>query len=334
MKKSYAIMAVLGVMAAAVAFAVTRGSTTAKSYVDTLNEAGSLRVSYTSQLIGGTAETTTVLLSKPNMAKIERANELIVADGSKITVFDKKANSFYRKDQTPSEFAGLFASEDMQLWAPFFDAKAMSAVAEGGREAGSKTRRGMKLSVVEALVDPKSGKQGTFYFSPEDKLIRQAEFTAEKGGMKATTVLNATQITVGAAVAGEMFAFNAPDGAKEVSLADLMADKWYHDVEEAKKAAAASNRRVMLDFYAEWCGPCKMLMRDVFPTAEFKAMSKYFVFCKIDVDQQPAVAQAFGISAMPTIKFIKADGTVVHEFMGYRATADFVAEMHKAKDAN
>ena len=59
-------------------------------------------------------------------------------------------------------------------------------------------------------------------------------------------------------------------------------------------------------------------------------MSKYFVFVKINVDKQPAVASQFNVSAIPAIKFMKPDGTVVHEFVGYRDLATYIGEMKKA----
>ncbi len=74
-----------------------------------------------------------------------------------------------------------------------------------------------------------------------------------------------------------------------------------------------------------------MLKRDVFSKPEFKQMSKYFVFCTIDVDKQPAESQNWGVRAMPTIKFTKPDASVVHEFVGYKPLQAFVGEMEKAR---
>jgi thioredoxin-like negative regulator of GroEL len=75
------------------------------------------------------------------------------------------------------------------------------------------------------------------------------------------------------------------------------------------------------------------LTREVFPREEFKQMGKYFVFMKVDADQNPALMRRFGVSAMPTIKFLKNDGSVVHEFLGFRPLDQFLAEMNKAKAA-
>jgi thioredoxin-like negative regulator of GroEL len=73
------------------------------------------------------------------------------------------------------------------------------------------------------------------------------------------------------------------------------------------------------------------LIREIYPQETFKQMSKHFVFVKIDADKQPAVMQRFGVRAMPTIKFMKPDLTVVHEFVGFRPLAQFLAEMNKAR---
>ncbi len=74
-----------------------------------------------------------------------------------------------------------------------------------------------------------------------------------------------------------------------------------------------------------------MLKRDVFSKDEFKQMGKYFVFVHIDTDQQPAVSSNWGVRALPTIKFLKADASLIHEFLGYRPLPQFLQEMDKAR---
>ncbi len=83
------------------------------------------------------------------------------------------------------------------------------------------------------------------------------------------------------------------------------------------------NRKIFIDFFATWCGPCKLLAAEVFPTAEFKKLSKNLVFCKIDVDQDKATSQAYNITAMPTQMVVNADGSVVTTKVGYGGVADF-----------
>lgn len=74
-----------------------------------------------------------------------------------------------------------------------------------------------------------------------------------------------------------------------------------------------------------------MLDRDVYSTAEFKKMSQYFVFCKINADYQPAVKNKYGVSGLPTIVILTADATEVTRFVGYRPLAEFLKALEGAR---
>jgi len=68
---------------------------------------------------------------------------------------------------------------------------------------------------------------------------------------------------------------------------------------------------VIVDFYAEWCGPCKMLG----PVLE-KLCDEYKVsLLKINVDKENALAEEFGVMSIPTVVFFK-DGDVKEHFVG------------------
>lgn len=71
---------------------------------------------------------------------------------------------------------------------------------------------------------------------------------------------------------------------------------------------------VLVDFFATWCGPCKMIAPIVKELAE-EGKAKV---CKIDVDEEPELAIRFGVDSIPTLLIFK-DGALVNRAIGYRS---------------
>ncbi|KAI8084549.1 thioredoxin TrxA [Halteromyces radiatus] len=78
------------------------------------------------------------------------------------------------------------------------------------------------------------------------------------------------------------------------------------------RALTASDKLVVIDFYATWCGPCKLIS----PKFE-KLVEEYpdVIFAKVDVDEVADVAADVGVRAMPTFMFFK-NGNKVDEVVG------------------
>ncbi|HOW58126.1 MAG TPA: thioredoxin [Candidatus Omnitrophota bacterium] len=77
-----------------------------------------------------------------------------------------------------------------------------------------------------------------------------------------------------------------------------------------------SPKPVLVDFWAEWCGPCRMLGPVVERIAE--ANADRIVVGKMNVDENPNVPQKYGIQGIPTIIFFKS-GEVAKQLVGYQA---------------
>jgi thioredoxin len=76
-----------------------------------------------------------------------------------------------------------------------------------------------------------------------------------------------------------------------------------------------TNPLLIIDFYAVWCGPCKVISPAFDRLAKQHEGSTSIIFAKVDVDKAKDVAQACGITAMPTFQFFK-NGTKVDEVKG------------------
>jgi len=83
----------------------------------------------------------------------------------------------------------------------------------------------------------------------------------------------------------------------------------------------ASEKPVLLDFYADWCGPCRMVSPIVDEIAEENAQ---VLVGKINVDEQPELAQKFGVMNIPTLVVMKG-GQVVRQVAGARPKAQILA---------
>ncbi len=85
-----------------------------------------------------------------------------------------------------------------------------------------------------------------------------------------------------------------------------------------KTSAIETDKLVLVDFWAAWCGPCKMLTPIIDELAEdYKDTA---VIGKVDVDNNPQVSNQFGIRSLPTILFLK-NGEIVDKHIGVTSKA-------------
>lgn len=81
------------------------------------------------------------------------------------------------------------------------------------------------------------------------------------------------------------------------------------------------DKPVLIDFYADWCGPCRMVSPLIDEIAEER---DDIVVGKVNVDEEPVLASAFGVVSIPSLVVLK-DGAVVNRASGARPKAQILA---------
>lgn len=84
---------------------------------------------------------------------------------------------------------------------------------------------------------------------------------------------------------------------------------------------------MVIDFWAEWCGPCKMLAPVI---DEVSKEMPDVLFEKINIDEEVEIALTNGISSIPTLMFVK-DGEIVKKTVGYLTKEELVLAIDEVK---
>jgi thioredoxin-like negative regulator of GroEL len=98
---------------------------------------------------------------------------------------------------------------------------------------------------------------------------------------------------------------------------------WEPDLATALARAKAQHRNVVADFYAVWCGPCKMLDQYTFKDTTVVAFSRDYVCTRIDAEKDTISARHYSVTMYPTVVVMSSDGAEFDRIVGWSPPAEF-----------
>jgi len=114
----------------------------------------------------------------------------------------------------------------------------------------------------------------------------------------------------------------------EVEIVDAgPAAAWHGSLEQALAAARESGKPVLLDFSAEWCGPCRMLGSELLHNPAHAGLIGRFEPVQVDIDAHRELAEKFEVSGIPDLRILRADGSQVHKVVGYGGVESAVQQL-------
>lgn len=103
--------------------------------------------------------------------------------------------------------------------------------------------------------------------------------------------------------------------------------RWRSDYAAAARTAKKAGQLLLVDFYADWCGPCKLMEKTTFRDRRVAALMARCVCVRVDIDQNEDVARKFGVNSIPRLLVIGAKGERLLDTLGYRNAGQLREEL-------
>jgi thiol-disulfide isomerase/thioredoxin len=97
-----------------------------------------------------------------------------------------------------------------------------------------------------------------------------------------------------------------------------------HNYDLARSIAGKSGRLILMDFWASWCGPCKVMDQELWQSPEIQKVSTYFVGVQIDVEAEKTLVARYGVKSIPRVIIITINGDIIWDQKGYDNAGSFL----------
>lgn len=107
-----------------------------------------------------------------------------------------------------------------------------------------------------------------------------------------------------------------------LSAVSVQAQVWFSSFEMAQTIAKGSNKLILIDFYADWCGPCKKMDFETWSDSGVKVQLEKMIPAKINIDLDRSLATKYNVKAIPAIFIVDAWGNILHKDLGFKTAEE------------
>lgn len=109
---------------------------------------------------------------------------------------------------------------------------------------------------------------------------------------------------------------------------------WLQDFSEALQKARRFKKPILVDFYTDWCGPCKVMEERTYTDAEVVQLSDQFICVRINGDQNRALVRRFNVQSYPTLLLLDSRGKEQSRLIGYQPASVLASFLRDALPKN
>jgi len=109
---------------------------------------------------------------------------------------------------------------------------------------------------------------------------------------------------------------------------------WLQDYKMAQALSLKTGNFIVMDFWASWCGPCKVMDQELWQRPEAQKLSEQFIPLKVDIDRNRNLAISFRANTIPKVVIVDALGNIVWEKVGFSRAKDYLEILESLPSEN